>query len=97
MFSQPHTATWTDKVQDEYGSVIQGTPQSFDCMIEQRTQYRTYEGQVAVVGKGIVFTSASLMFQVGDELQISGETFIIKVCDRCCADGVFHHYELTYV
>lgn len=94
-FSQPHTATWVDLVRDDYNSVTE-TETSFNCMIEEDTQFLSNSGQPVEIGKGIIFTMEELAFRTGDKVIINSETFAFIRVSRLGDDGAFHHYELIY-
>lgn len=96
MFSQPHTAILVAESKDAYGRITVDSLVPFDCLIEKISQFRTYQGQVMEVGKGVIFTSASLTFAVGMRLRFDDQEFIVKKLEIAHADGEFHHWEIFY-
>jgi len=94
-FNEPHIATWVQVATGPYNTVVE-TSEEFSCMIEEEAQFKYELGQPVEVGKGIIFTSASLAFRDGDRVIVDETIFVIKRLIKLGDDGEFHHFEIIY-
>jgi hypothetical protein len=94
---EPHDLVFISQTKDHFGTVTNTKTTPFKGYVEEKSVVEYVSGKLEEVGKGKIFTTASLDFDFGTTLGYRGKEYKVAKVDRLCGlDGEFSHWELVY-